>query len=87
LSQHFAIGITKVSLEDRTRLLTDKGSGYVSRAFRLVGMRHILASPFYPQTNGKLESYYQTLRREVSQIPYRVPQGLCGLTWWFSRYS
>ena len=65
-----------MSLEDRTRLLTDKGSGYVSRAFRLVGMRHILTSPFHPRTNGKLESYYQTLKRKVSQIPYEAPSQL-----------
>ena len=33
-------------LEDRTRLLSDNGSGYVSRSFRgylnLIGIRHIL---------------------------------------------
>ena len=42
-------GMTEVPLEDRTRLLSDNGSGYVSRAFRdhlnLVGIRHILAGP------------------------------------------
>ena len=42
-------GMTEVPLEDRTRLLSDNGSGYVSRAFRdylsLVGIRHIRAAP------------------------------------------
>ncbi|MFQ5826069.1 MAG: transposase [Dehalococcoidia bacterium] len=75
-----ATGMTEVPLEDRTRLLTDNGSGYVSRAFRdylrLVGIRHILASPFHPQTNGKMERYYQTLKREVNQVPYEVPSQL-----------
>jgi putative transposase len=45
-------GMTEVPVEDRTRLLSDNGSGYVSRAFRdylhLVGIHHILASPFHP---------------------------------------
>ena len=49
-------GMTEVPLEDRTRLLSDNGSGYVSRAFRdylnLIGIRHILAAPYHPQTNG-----------------------------------
>jgi len=48
-------------MEDRIMLLSDNGSGYTSRQFgdylRLIGIRHILASPCYPQTNGKLERY------------------------------
>ena len=60
-----ATGMTEVPLEDRTRLLSDNGSGYVSRAFRdylnLVGIRHIRAAPYHPQTNGKLERYHQTV--------------------------
>ena len=66
--------MTEVPVEDRTRLLSDNGAGYVSRAFRdylhLVGIRHILAAPFHPQTNGKLERYHQTIKREVNQILY-----------------
>jgi len=72
-----ATGMTDVPVEDRTRLLSDNGSGYVSRAFRdylhLVGIRHILAAPFHPQTNGKLERYHQTIKREVNQVPYEFP--------------
>jgi putative transposase len=72
-----ATGMTDVPVEDRTKLLSDNGAGYVSRAFRdylhLVGIRHILAAPFHPQTNGKLERYHQTIKREVNQIPYELP--------------
>ena len=43
-------------MADRTKLLSDNGSGYVSRAFgdylRLVGIRHILATPYHPQTSA-----------------------------------
>ena len=67
-------------VQDRTRLLSDNGSGYVSRAFRgylhLVGIRHILAAPFHPQTNGKLERYHQTIKQDVNQVPYEVPSDL-----------
>jgi putative transposase len=70
-------GMDEVPVEDRTKLLSDNGSGYVSRAFRdylrLVGIRHILAAPFHPQTNGKLERYQQTVKREVNQVPYEFP--------------
>ena len=72
-----ATGMTEVSVEDRTKLLSDNGAGYICRAFRdylhLVGIRHILAAPFHPQTNGKLERYHQTIKREVNQVPYEFP--------------
>jgi transposase InsO family protein len=41
-----------------------------------VGIRHILASPYHPQTNGKLERYHQSIKRDVNQIPYDVPGNL-----------
>ena len=73
-------GMTDVQVEDRTRLLSDNGSGYVSRLFReylqLIGIRHILAAPYHPQTNGKLGRYHQTLKRDVNQLPYDVPEDL-----------
>jgi len=75
-----ATGMTEVPIEDRTKLLSDNGAGYVSRAFRdylhLVGISHILAAPFHPQTNGKLERYHQSVKREVNQIPYELPSQL-----------
>ena len=70
----------QVPIEDRTRLLSDNGPGYVSRAFRdclaMVGIKHILATSFHPQTNGKLERYHRTLKGEVNQLPYEMPSDL-----------
>jgi len=75
-----ATGMTEVPVEDRTRLLSDNGSGYVSSTFReylrLVGIGHILAAPYHPQTNGKVERYQQSLKREVNQLPYELPSQL-----------
>jgi len=75
-----ATGMTEVLIEDRTKLLSDNGAGYVSRAFRdylnLVGIGHILSAPFHPQTNGKVERYQQSLKREVNQLPYELPSQL-----------
>jgi putative transposase len=69
-----------VPVEDRTRLLSDNGSGYISRTFRdylnLMGIRHILAAPYHPQTNGKVERYQQSLKWEVNQLPYELPSHL-----------
>ncbi len=75
-----ATGMTEVPVEDRTRLLSDNGAGYVSRSFRdylhLVGIGHILAAPYHPQTNGKLERYHQSIKREVNQLTYEAPSQL-----------
>ena len=73
-------GMTEIPVADRTSLLSDNGSGYVSRAFNdylhLVGIRHILAAPYHPQTNGKLERYHQSIKRDVNQVPYELPSDL-----------
>jgi transposase InsO family protein len=59
--------MTEVPLKDRTWLLSDNGSGYVSRAFRdyphLVEIRNIRAAPYHPRTNGKLEQYHQSIKQ------------------------
>lgn len=75
-----ATGMCQVPIEDRTSLLSDNGAGYVSRAFgdylKLVGIKHILAAPFHPQTNGKIERYHQTLKGEINQVPCEMPSDL-----------
>ncbi len=73
-------GMDKVPIKDRTSLLSDNGSGYVSQAFgdylRLVGIKHILASPFHPQTNGKIERYHRTIKGGINLLPYEMPSAL-----------
>ena len=38
-----------------------------------MGIRHITASPFHPQTNGKIERYHRTLKGQINQVPYDMP--------------
>lgn len=59
------------------RLLTDNGSGYVSKTFALECssrfIRHSFTRPYRPQTNGKAERLIQTLLREWAyRRPYRT---------------
>ena len=73
-------GMADVPVEDRTVLLSDNGAGYISGQFneylRLVGIRHITASPFHPQTNGKIERYHRSLKGEINLEPYDMPSEL-----------
>jgi transposase InsO family protein len=70
-------GITGVPVEDRTVLLSDNGPGYLSRQFgeylRLIGIKHIVAAPYHPQTNGKIERYHRTIKGEINLVPYDMP--------------
>jgi transposase InsO family protein len=43
---------------------------------RLVGIRHIVASPYHPQTNGKIERYHRTIKAEIKLTPYDMPSEL-----------
>jgi transposase InsO family protein len=48
--------------------MSDNGNPYRSRLVRAelepVGARHILAPPYTPRWNGKVERFFQTLKRE-----------------------
>ena len=50
------------------RVMTDNGSGYLSKAFRAVcvelGIGHLRTRPYTPKTNGKAERFVQTSLRE-----------------------
>jgi len=54
------------------RVMSDNGSGYVSRAFRRVcqalELRHLRTRPYTPRTNGKAERFIQTLLREWAYV-------------------
>jgi transposase InsO family protein len=70
-------GMSDVPVEDRTVLLSDNGPGYLSKQFsdylRLVRIRHIVASPYHPQTNGKIERYHRTIKGDIKLVPYEMP--------------
>jgi len=52
----------------RPRIISDNGPQFIARDFkqfiRLCGMTHVRTSPYYPQSNGKLERYHKTLKSE-----------------------
>ena len=50
------------------RIISDKGSQFIAKDFkgyiRLSGMTHVKTSPYYPQSNGKLERFNRTMKSE-----------------------
>ena len=61
-------GPGKSSPTKRPRIISDNGSQFMAKDFkefiRLCGMTHVRTSPYYPQSNGKLERWHGTLKGE-----------------------
>ena len=50
------------------RIISDNGPQFIAKEFkdfiRLCGMTHVRTSPYYPQSNGKIERWHATLKGE-----------------------
>ena len=50
------------------RIISDNGPQFIAKDFkefiRISGMTHVRTSPYYPQSNGKLERWHQSLKSE-----------------------
>jgi transposase InsO family protein len=53
---------------ERPRIISDNGPQFIARDFkefiRLTGISHVRTSPYYPQSNGKLERWHKSLKSE-----------------------
>ena len=52
----------------KPRVITDNGPQFIAKDFkqfiRICGMTHVKTSTFYPQSNGKIERWHQSVKRE-----------------------
>lgn len=50
------------------RIISDNGPQFIAKDFkhfvRLCGMKHVRTSPYYPQSNGKIERYHRTIKSQ-----------------------
>jgi transposase InsO family protein len=60
------------------RIISDNGAQFIARDFqefvRILGMTHVRTSPYYPQSNGKIERWHRSLKEE--SIRRKVPLSL-----------
>jgi putative transposase len=61
--------------EARPRIISDNGPQFIAKDFkefiRISGMTHVRTSPYYPQSNGKIERWHKSLKGECIR-----PEGL-----------
>ena len=54
------------------RIITDNGPQFIAKDFkefiRVAGMTHVRTSPYYPQSNGKIERWHKTLKGESIRV-------------------
>jgi putative transposase len=54
---------------EKPRIISDNGPQFIARDFKTFiresGLEHVRTSPYYPQSNGKKERYWRTLKGEA----------------------
>jgi len=57
---------------EKPRIISDNGPQFIARDFkefiRLAGITHVRTSPYYPQSNGKLERWHGSVKRECVRL-------------------
>ena len=87
VAYYLSLGVTV------TRVMTDNGSCYRSKAFRNacrdLGLKHIRTRPYTPKTNGKAERFIQTALREwaYAQAYLNSEHRARELPIWLHRYN
>jgi transposase InsO family protein len=60
------------------RIISDNGPQFIAKDFkefiRITGMTHVKTSPYYPQSNGKIERFHKTLKGDCIRV--HVPLSL-----------
>jgi putative transposase len=78
---------------EKPRIITDNGPQFLARDFkvflRLCGMTHVRTSPYYPQSNGKIERWHRTLKADCirPQSPLSLEDAQRIVARWVDHYN
>ena len=77
-----ASGCDQAHVQHKPRLLSDNGPSYIAgelaEYIEARAMSHVRGAPFHPQTQGKIERWYQTLKNRILLENYFLPGDLEG---------
>jgi len=77
----------------RPRVISDNGPQFISKDFkqfiRFCGMTHVRTSPYYPQSNGKIERWHKTMKHECirPRTPLSLEEARRQLTEYIAHYN
>src|SRR6266446_5911510 len=79
--------------EARPRIISDNGPQFIAKDFkefiRICGMTHVKTSPYYPQSNGKIERFHRTLKGNClrTQVPLSLADARRLITGYVAHYN
>ena len=75
------------------RIISDNGPQFIAKDFkafvRFSGMTHVTTSPYYPQSNGKLERFHGTIKKECIRpsCPRNYDEAMHQISTYVKRYN
>jgi transposase InsO family protein len=75
------------------RIISDNGPQFIARDFkefiRFCGMSHVRTSPYYPQSNGKLERWHKSLKNDCirPKTPLSLEDARAAVTGFVQHYN
>ena len=77
----------------RPRIISDNGPQFIAKDFkefiRICGMTHVKTSPYYPQSNGKIERWHKSIKAECIRtgVPLSLEDAQRIVGVWVNHYN